>query len=177
MPKRTRSEEEEGSFFSGGRLVKNHISEREVGQGIRGADRMRSIYEKTLALLFRGSRNVANNNAAAQEENVIPKRDRLTYRQLCLSASGSVIAPPAGAGLNTSCCSCLNHSCLPSGRQCSVCSGSVGLSCVRSCDSCARASCSNCDAVRPCDRCGQSVCGSCARSAPTGGCICLGCIS
>ncbi len=63
MPKRLRSEEE---GFSSCGLLKNHISEREVNSGVLQQERMKSVYEKTLALLYRGSRNVANNNALTQ---------------------------------------------------------------------------------------------------------------
>jgi hypothetical protein len=39
---------------------------REVNGGVLQELKMRSVYEKTLALLYRGSKNAANNNADAQ---------------------------------------------------------------------------------------------------------------
>ena len=64
MVKRPRSEDNDGSSYAG--LAKNHISDREVNSGVQQEVRMRSVYEKTLALLYRGSRNAANNNTSAQ---------------------------------------------------------------------------------------------------------------
>jgi len=174
MPKRLRSDDEENLTC----LVKNHISDREVNNGVLKDLNMRTVYQKTLALLFRGQKNVANNNAESLPGCGVQSKDKQPYRQLCLSNSGSCIKAndqlsaisvgPVG------CCSCIRPSCRPTGRNCQICSGTVGSSCLLTCSNCLSSSCGSCDGVRTCSSCGIMFCRSCAFFRGSG-CICSLC--
>ena len=58
MGKRPRSEDDDC-----GTLRKTHVSEREVNLGVLQEIKMQDVYNKTMAMLFRGTKNLANNNA------------------------------------------------------------------------------------------------------------------
>jgi len=159
MPKRIRSEDEEN--YS--RHLKTHVSERELGTGVLKDLNMRNIYEKTLALLFRGQKNVANNNAPALQVEAEHSKDKQKYRQLCFSNSGTRLDSQSRVDASmTGCCSCVNNSCKPTHYTCQQCSGRVGGLCLRICDSCRAASCGICEAVQQCYTCAGLVCNSCS---------------
>eukprot|EP00088_Acartia_fossae_P002583 TRINITY_DN11056_c0_g1_i4.p1 TRINITY_DN11056_c0_g1~~TRINITY_DN11056_c0_g1_i4.p1 ORF type:complete len:176 (+),score=24.77 TRINITY_DN11056_c0_g1_i4:40-567(+) len=161
MPKRCRSEDEENVGYC--RHLKTHVSERELGTGVLKELNMKTIYEKTLALLFRGQKNVANNNAEAVQVST-ESHDTQKYRQLSLSSSGSRLDVQSKVSLPVGkCCSCINVNCQETRHQCTQCGGKVGSSCVQVCGNCAAvASCGNCEAVRPCNSCGSLTCYSCS---------------
>jgi len=177
MPKRLRSEDEENF----GVLMKNHISEREVNMGVLKDLNMRRVHEKTLALLFRGQKNVANNNAEYMQESAAPSKDKQMYRQLCLTNTGACtnMEPSSSAQVTrelSSCCSCLRTSCLPTGRTCETCSGAVGSTCLRSCSSCGNSCCGSCDGIRQCGGCENLFCGNCALPRGSDLCTCALCM-
>ena len=94
MGKRRRSDDDENC---GGQLQKNHISEKEVNMGVLQERNMAEVYNKTMAMLFRGTKNLANNNACvdtemeAQEAEEPQSRDKVAYRQLSLSNSCQIV--------------------------------------------------------------------------------------
>ena len=63
MGKRARSEDDENCGGEG--LRKMHISEREVNNGVLQERKMQEVYNKTLAMLFRGTKNLDNNNLSS----------------------------------------------------------------------------------------------------------------
>ena len=64
--KRARSEDDENC--GGQSLLKTHVSEREVNLGVLQERRMQDVYNKTMEMLFRGTKNLANNNAVMEVE-------------------------------------------------------------------------------------------------------------
>ena len=51
---------------------------------------MQEVYNKTMAMLFRGTKNLANNNAIEMEEagEQLLSKDTVTYKQLSLKDFG-----------------------------------------------------------------------------------------
>jgi len=170
MPKRLRSTDDDHLAS----LVKNHISDREVNNGILKERNMLAVHEKTLALLYRGQKNVANNNAVNKPGVSVPSRDKQLYRQLCLTNAGLCTAEnQSNIRREMACCSCVKPSCLPSGRYCQLCAGSIGLTCLLVCHSCGVSCCGGCDGVRRCGGgCGSFFCGSCATPTTASDCLC-----
>ena len=194
MPKRPRCNDDDDENNLAG-LVKNHISEREVNTGVLQEVHMNTVYKKTLARLFQGQRNVANNNAAEKrpvaaavagacvlgaggDVDMQPGNDKQpVYKQLGLSTSGTCIRMPSnpfGPSVVLNCCSCVNSSCSWTGSRCQTCGGPVGSLCLLTCSGCASIACTNCDAIRQCLGCGRLACGSCAMPRETG-CLCSLC--
>jgi len=171
MPKRLRSDDDENLAC----LIKNHISDREVNSGVLKDLNMRNVHQKTLALLFKGQRNVANNNAENIPESGVQSKDKQLYRQLCLSSSGSFLKPATKVNSPVNCCSCLKSSCMPTGQFCYICSGNIGSTCLNGCSSCQTKCCGNCDGIRQCASCGNSFCSGCALPSENGGCVCQLC--
>lgn len=94
MGKRSRSEDDENH----GGLRKTHVSEREVNLGVLQERKMQEVYNKTVAMLFRGTKNVANNNAVLEREDTVEEesersRDRKKYRQLSLTSQCGLESP------------------------------------------------------------------------------------
>ena len=88
MGKRPRSEDDENC---GQGLVKTHVSEKEVNMGVLQEKNMQNVYNKTMAMLFRGTKNLVNNNAGMEveeEEDEKPSHDTVSYKQLSLTALG-----------------------------------------------------------------------------------------
>ena len=83
MGKRPRSEDDENY----GCLVKTHVSEKEVNMGVLQEKNMQQVYNKTMQMLFRGTRNLANNNAEAEEmsDEEQQSKDTVSYKQLSLN--------------------------------------------------------------------------------------------
>ena len=89
MGKRPRSEDDDENCGQG--LVKTHVSEKEVNMGVLKEKNMQNVYNKTMAMLFRGTKNLANNNAGMEveeEEDTKPSHDTVAYKQLSLTALG-----------------------------------------------------------------------------------------
>ena len=85
MGKRPRSESDEENY---GCLVKTDVSEKEVNLGVLQEQNMQQVYNKTMQMLFRGTRNLANNNAEVEtmsEEDTTQSKDTVAYRQLSLN--------------------------------------------------------------------------------------------
>jgi len=174
MPKRLRSDDEENYC----RYLKTHVSEQELCTGVLKEQNQKSIYEKTLALLFRGQKNLANNNAVLNQVEVAPSKDRLKYRQLALSSSGSRINPDSRVNMpEYKCRSCINTNCQPTKYSCNVCSGIIGSLCVQLCSSCQSASCSSCDGVKQCSGCYNMFCQNCVYASSMSEVVCSLCIS
>ena len=62
MGKRPRSEDDEN--YGGHGLLKTHVSEREVNMGVLQERNMQAVYNKTMQMLYRGTKNLANNNGS-----------------------------------------------------------------------------------------------------------------
>ena len=93
MGKRPRSEDDDC-----GTLRKTHVSEREVNLGVLQEIKMQDVYNKTMAMLFRGTKNLANNNAGLDRENMeveseTVSKDRKNYLQLSLSSQCGLVSP------------------------------------------------------------------------------------
>jgi len=174
MTKRLRSEDEENLST----LVKNHISDREVNNGVLKEVNMKSVYEKTLEMLYRGQKNVANNNAESGPGVIATSKDRQVYRQLCLLNTGSYSKHSPHKAHSASCCSCIKSSCYSTGDKCYVCRGNIGVTCLLQCNSCGKRCCGSCDGVRNCIGCPDLFCDSCATPNDANGpeCICHLCL-
>jgi len=177
MGKRPRSEDDENC---GQGLVKNHISEKEVNMGVLKERNMQEVYNKTMAMLYRGTKNLANNNAGVVEGQVVdskPSHDRVAYKQLALTPLGGV-SSTSGSLQQPSCCSCTRADCtLVAGVMCRSCGGGVGIQCVRRCEGCGATACGVCDSVRACYGCGVLYCGGCAQPSQISDqfCVCGKC--
>jgi len=161
MGKRPRSEDDENC---GQGLVKTHVSEKEVNMGVLKEKNMQNVYNKTMAMLFRGTKNLANNNAgveAGKGVDVKASHDKVAYKQLSLTPHGGV-SRLGGASRLPSCCSCVSEDCAAAGAVCGSCGGGVGPRCVKQCQGCGTVACGVCDSVRPCHGCGVLYCGGCA---------------
>ena len=165
MGKRARSEDDENCGGQG--LLKTHVSEREVNLGVLQERRMQDVYNKTMEMLFRGTKNLANNNAVLEveragdggEPGTERSRDRQSYRQLALSSDCSLVVaerPPA----RLECVSCARPHCDLTRVTvvCGVCRGRVGSLCVRQCGECGASTCGLCAHIA---HSGQTVCRSC----------------
>jgi len=146
--------------------------------GVLKERNMQAVYSKTMAMLYRGTKNLANNNAGGMEigqtVDIKPSHDRVVYKQLALTPLGGVTSI-GGARPQLSCCSCVRADCnLGGGVVCGSCSGSVGLKCARSCEGCGIVACGLCDTVRACHGCGALYCGSCAYPSDMS-CVCTNC--
>jgi len=105
MGKRPRSEDDDENCGQG--LLKTHVSEKEVNMGVLKEKNMQNVYNKTMAMLFRGTKNLANNNAGIERGKVVDvkaSRDKVAYKQLSLTPLGAV------SSLQASCCSCVTLS-------------------------------------------------------------------
>ena len=92
MGKRARSEDDENCGGQG--LLKTHVSEREVNLGVLQERRMQDVYNKTMEMLFRGTKNLANNNAVLEmekDDGGVRSRDTKSYRQLALSSECGLV--------------------------------------------------------------------------------------
>lgn len=88
MGKRPRSEDDENC---GQGLLKTHVSEKEVNMGVLKEKNMQHVYNKTRAMLFRGTKNLANNNAGMEidDEEVdcdSSSHDIVPYKQLTIKS-------------------------------------------------------------------------------------------
>merc|ERR1712059_162909 len=137
--------------------------------GVLKDHNMKAVHEKTLAKLYRGTKNLSNNNAGlsclpgsgGDTGQLQPSQDCTFYRQLSLTP-GCTVAPTNSAP-TPACCSCVRTDCKTSPLyRCASCVGLVGDRCARRCNSCrATLSCGLCEIVRGCSRCGALVCSSC----------------
>jgi len=157
MGKRPRSEDDENYGCEG--LRKTHISEREVNLGVLQERKMQDVYNKTMAMLFRGTKNLANNNAVLEsektEDSVLRSRDRQSYRQLSLSSQCRLQAPSLQAP-SLQCVSCVRADCeMSSGRRCGRCGGKAGSLCVQQCRHCDTSLCALCATLPSCSNCYQ----------------------
>ena len=165
MGKRARSEDDENCGGQG--LLKTHVSEREVNLGVLQERRMQDVYNKTMEMLFRGTKNLANNNAVPEVEKgeaggeagaVRSRRDRQSYRQLALSSDCSLVADER-PGPRLECVSCARPHCDLSGLTvCGVCRGRVGSLCVLQCGQCWGPTCGLCSQISPS---GRTLCRNC----------------
>jgi len=176
MGKRPRSEDDENC---GQGLVKTHVSEKEVNMGVLKEKNMQNVYNKTMAMLFRGTKNLANNNAGLETGKVVDVKashDKVAYKQLSLTALGGV-SRVGGASLLPSCCSCVREDCAAVGAVCGTCGGGVGPRCAKYCQGCGATACGVCDSVRPCHGCGTHYCGVCAYPSTVAEqcCVCTHC--
>ena len=120
MPKRPRSEDDEN--YEGHGLLKTHISQKEVNMGVLQEKNMQEVYNKTMAMLFRGTKNLANNNAESNmETDVQCRKDKLNYRQLSLSSTCGLV--PGTRDIATCCVSCVRPECLVTSVVCYDCRG------------------------------------------------------
>ena len=103
MGKRTRSEDDENCGGEG--LRKMHISEREVNNGVLQERKMQEVYNKTLAMLFRGTKNLDNNNAIVEapetEDSYLKSKDLHSYRQLSLNRQCGLVDGGKQHGVRT----------------------------------------------------------------------------
>ena len=177
MGKRARSEDDENCGQS---LVKTHVSEKEVNMGVLREKNMQNVYNKTMAMLFRGTKNLANNNAGmevGQGVEARPSHDKVAYKQLSLTPLGGVTSSSEASHSHT-CCSCVRADCAVGGRaMCGSCGGGVGARCVKTCEGCGAVACGVCDSVRPCHGCGAHYCGACALPSTLSdqSCVCRNC--
>ena len=173
MGKRARSEDDENS---GQGLMKMHVSEKEVNMGILQEKRMQNVYNKTMSKLFKGTKNLANNNAHTETcDNIesLNSHDTVSYKQLSITASCG-ISKESVIPVLSKCCSCTRTDCATSGvLKCASCNGNVGSRCVKSCESCRTISCSICDSIRPCQGCGTLFCSLCAMPSSFRDDLCL----
>ena len=160
MGKRPRSEDDENCGGQG--LLKTHVSEREVNLGVLQERRMQDVYNKTMEMLFRGTKNLANNNAVLEVEKGedsggVRSKDTQSYRQLALSSQCTLVA---GAPPRLECVSCARPHCdLTRLTVCGVCRGRVGSLCLLQCGQCGGPACGLCSFISPS---GQTVCRSCS---------------
>ena len=165
MGKRARSEDDENC--GGQSLLKTHVSEREVNLGVLQERRMQDVYNKTMEMLFRGTKNLANNNAVLEVGKdgdgadcvSARSKDTQSYRQLALSSDCSLVAGERRPSARLECVSCARPHCdLSQVVVCRVCRGRVGSLCVLQCG-----------------QCGGSVCGLCLHISPGGPTLCRSC--
>lgn len=158
MPKRARSEDEE-NYSS---LVKTHISEKEVNQGVLKDHNMKVVHDKTLSMLYRGTKNLKNNNVGSipppnSTQLTRPSMDLTSYRQLSLTTGSSVVSSLLSQSF---CNSCVKPNCL-GGQQCSSCLQTVGSTCVIKCEGCNLVCCRFCETIVNCETCFRTHCMSC----------------
>lgn len=149
---------------------KIHVSNREINQGICAETNMKAVYNRTLSLLFQGSK--INNSMIKQEgENStmpspIPTAQHSKFSQMILTANGQIHTDTKGHAMKgmadqatpftcRSCCSVDFHSL----ERCKFCEGLFCESCCRPCSMCQLEFCSKCSMNIYED---NSLCFSCA---------------
>ena len=125
---------------------------------------MQDVYNKTMEMLFRGTKNLANNNAVMEVERsgdgvAVRSKDTQSYRQLALSSDCSLVAGERRASARLECVSCVRPHCdLTRVVVCRVCRGRVGSLCALQCGQCGGPTCGLCTQISPG---GPGVCRSC----------------
>lgn len=161
MPKRPISELEcEDSRLQS----KIHVGLKEVNQGICSDSNMKAVYQKTLDLLFRGSKP-----KVCPETNLIPPPVAIPskYSQMTITPSGLISHEPRKETatepitlLTCQCPSCLNSYTMLPGK-CKFCEMSVCEGCQKPCAMCLGEYCTKCS-MKVYSREEFNVCFSCA---------------
>lgn len=130
---------------------KVNVTEKRANLGVFSHEKIKSVHEKTLSLLYEGSRNLANNNAAVlTDTRVLPHSEEYTassssnLRQRTLTRFGQIShVPVQDAGDRDSV-----------SLYCVACRSSVGSTCLAS------SACSYCEIAPLCNECTR-VCSVC----------------
>lgn len=175
MPKRPISDLDSGDSYC--LQSKIHIGNREINQGICAASNMKAVYrnsylfvilplllkcrltlvllfmilERTLNLLFQGSKAKANNQPVISSTNLLPTAHLPKYSQTILTSDGQISSQPDNQHITLPA--------FPLPCKCSSCS-SEGSIVLERCKFCERSFCDSC--FRPCNVCSGEYCNKCS---------------
>ncbi|XP_076068836.1 apoptosis regulatory protein Siva-like isoform X1 [Oratosquilla oratoria] len=139
---------------------KTHVGEKEVNMGVKREENMKAVYEKTLTMLFNGSKNLSNNNTVDRmEEGELDSSQRPSTQSSATSLRQMVFTPhgllrlckpqpiqdsrASGVGNASRCIGC-KQTIMLSRPRCDYCDNCLCDSCVRCCISCRGEFCPNC---------------------------------
>ncbi|XP_064101994.1 apoptosis regulatory protein Siva-like [Macrobrachium nipponense] len=148
MPKRSYPFGDEDSY---GPQHKVHVGEKQLANGVSSQDKMKAVYDKTLSLLYRGAKNIMNNNAEPMDLTpAIQKDTRSNLHQMVLTPQGTLVKPHhtvdivtgrlEGPSVCVSCKTMIKFTRPP----CSYCECTFCDKCARSCHLCKGDFCTNC---------------------------------
>ncbi|KAK7793326.1 hypothetical protein R5R35_003062 [Gryllus longicercus] len=140
---------------------KIHVGEKEINSGVMEEHNMKTVYERTMDLLFRRAKNVSN-SIENREECATNSNSKL-YKQMFLKSNGQLQS--SGILLSQPL------------SECDSCKTPVKLCSSVSCDFCDRRLCPNC--MYACTKCMDNFCSHCILKTYSGSGdaqVCISCV-